>query len=720
MTTASLVANAHADEQVRRLDPLLRPCSIAVVGASPNPSFVSMTLKNLLRHGYAGEVVAINPRYDQVEGARCYPSLLEVPHPVDLAVVGVAARWLPPLLEQCEQKRVGALEVITSGFAETGQEGAQRQRELCAWAERAGIVVGGPNCLGLMHAPSGMVALPTVFPNVVAGQVGLVLQSGMMAPTLLLPLFARGIGVSFVVTSGNEAAVEAADYIRYLVEDEQTRVIGVFAEAIKTPARFIDACRLAAERRKPIVMLKIGRSDAARRAALAHTGSLVGSDDVIGAVLEKLGVARVDSVDALLEHLAVFHSPRLPRGPGVAAVIVSGGAAGLLSDLGQQSHVELPPLPEATVSALRDVVPEFGSVGNPLDVTGQAVFQTEILARSLDLLAEAPGIDTVIYARAYPSWLDRVSPVGRILEDAIARYPQTVFLTLSLVGGHFHPSASPDVPLAEPVTELGGTPFLQGAEYGLQAITSLVRYAEFLRSRAPAAPTERPQRLPPRMPPPGQADARAMLAAYGIPVARERPATSLAEALAAAAEIGYPVAMKLEAHGLLHKTDVGAVVLDVRDEVALQVAFARLMALGIAETRGVLVQEMVSPGVELMLGMKRDPQFGPVLAIGMGGIFVEVLRDIQLLLPPVSAAEARRALERLRGAALLRGARGRPPADLEALIRAIMQFSALCQDLGDAVDEIDVNPLIALADGVCAVDCLIVPGREERTTHGIA
>ena len=361
-----------------------------------------MALRNLLRYGYQGQVAAVNPKYDHIESAPCYPSLADVPFDVDLAVVGVAARYLPALLDQAEARGVGALEIITSGFAETGPEGARRQAELSAWAKRTGIAIGGPNCLGLMHAPSGMVALPTGFPDMRAGPVGVVLQSGMMAPTVLVPLLARGMGITFAVTTGNEADVEAADYIRYLAEDDETRVIGVFAEQIKTPAKFIEACTIAAEQRKPIVMLKIGHSEAARRAALAHTGSLVGSDGVIDAVLRKLGVSRVDSVDELLEQLAVFHSLRLPQGTGVATVIVSGGAAGLLSDLAPQCGVIFPPLPEATAAGLREVVPEYGSVGNPLDVTGQAVFQTEILARSLDLLAETPGIDVVVYGRGFP------------------------------------------------------------------------------------------------------------------------------------------------------------------------------------------------------------------------------------------------------------------------------------------------------------------------------
>jgi acetate---CoA ligase (ADP-forming) len=714
--------NQSAYGRLRRMDALMRPRSVAVVGASPNPSFVSGALKNLLRNGYSGQVAAINPKYDHIESAPCYLSLADVPFDVDLVVVGVAARLLPALLDQAEQKGVGALEIITSGFAEMGPEGARRQAELSAWAMRTGIPVGGPNCLGLVHAPSGMVALPTTFQRLFAGSAGFVLQSGMMAPTVLAPLLARGIGITFAVTSGNEADLEAADYIHYLVDDDDTRVIGVFAEQIKTPARFVEACEAAADKRKPIVMLKIGRSDAARRAALAHTGSLVGADDVIDAVLRKLGVSRVDSVDEMLEHIAVFHAPRLPRGSGVATVIVSGGAAGLLSDLAPQCGVTFPPLPEATAAALREVVPDYGSVGNPLDVTGQAVFQTEILERSLDLLAEAPGIDVVVYGRGFPSRMDRAAAVGNILENAVDRCPETVFLAMSLVGGHFHPAQSPDTPPAEPMAELGGVPFLQGAEYGLKAVAALIRYAEFVRLRAPVQP--RPTTLP-RLPaddrPLTERESKAILAQYGIPVTRERVATSLLEALAAATDVGFPVAVKVESPALVHKTEAGGVVLNIVDAAALQQGYERLTALDVADMRGVLVQEMVPPGTEVIVGMTRDPQFGPVIALGLGGIFVELLEDVQLLVPPVSEREVRAALERLRGIGVLLGARGEAPGDIDALVDTVLRFSDLCLDLAGVVDEIDINPLVVLPHGVRAVDCLIVPStREVRVPHGAA
>ena len=334
-----------------------------------------------------------------------------------------------------------------------------------------------------MHAPTGMVALPSNFGNLIPGEIGLVLQSGMMAPSVVTPLFARNIGVTFAVTSGNEVDVDLADYIRYFVDDADTNVIGCFAEQIKRPAEFVEACQVAADAHKPIVMLKIGRSEASQRSAMAHTGSLVGSDAVIDAVLRKNGVTRVASVDEMFEALAILHARRLPRGGGVAAISVSGGAAGLLSDLALDCGVHFADLTPDTRDRLRDVVPEFGNVGNPLDVTGQGVFQPELLQRSLELLACDPGVDSILYARSFPSRLDAVTPAFQALDAAQRTHPDIPILALSLAGGHFFPTATMDVPIQQPLDRLDGVPFLQGAEYGLRAVGALHRYADFLRER---------------------------------------------------------------------------------------------------------------------------------------------------------------------------------------------------------------------------------------------
>lgn len=717
--SARLIAlpDVTAETEPHRLDPLLRPRSVVVVGASPNPSFVSSILKNLLHNGYAGAVAAINPRYERVDDAPCYPSVLDVPWPIDLAVVGVSWRLLPAFLEQCEQKRVGALEVITSGFAEAGGDGVERQAQLVSWAQRTGTPIGGPNCLGLIHVPSGLLALPSTFTEVVPGDVGLVLQSGMMAPSVLTPLFVRNIGVTWAVTSGNEADVDLAEYVRYFVDDNQTRVIGCFAEQIKRPASFLDACQRAADAGKPIVMLKIGRSEAAGRAALGHTGSLVGSDAVIDTVLRQNGVTRVASVDEMFEALAVFHSRRLPRGNGLAAISVSGGAAGLMSDLATDCGVQFAQLTDETQAKLRDVVPEFGNVGNPLDVTGQGVFQPDLLERSLDLLAADPGVDAIVYARSFASRIDGATPAFQALQRSIASNPDIPFLAMSLAGGHFFPTPTADVPMLEPQHRLDGVPFLQGAEYGLKAVGALMRYAAFLRARQSehggrhVEPTAREAarrvisqasgvRLSARQ-------GSAILAAYGISLPAEGLARTRPEAVALADRIGYPVAAKVEAVSLAHKANAGGVALMLQTPAAVAAAFERLLRVA-PDVEGVLIQQMIDDGeAEMILGMHRDPQFGAVIACGLGGVFVETLHDVQLLLPPVSAADARSALGRLRGAALLE--RG----DIAAAIDVMVRFSELCVDLQDVVQEIDLNPVIVRSSerGAQVVDSLFVPNR---------
>jgi acetyltransferase len=676
-----------------------------------------------------------------VQGRRCYPSLAELPEPVDHVVVGVPSRLLPRVLADCEANRAGGLNVITSGFAElAGDEGQQRQRELRAWAERTGIRVIGPNCLGLISTPGRLWALPGWYDRVEPGPVAVVLQSGQMASSIATPLSDRGIGFTYIVSSGNEADLEAADFMAHFLQDPQTRVLGVFVEQFRTPSKLIAVADRAAELGKPIVALKIGRSEAARRAARAHTGSLVGSDRVVDALLHQHGITRVASVDEMLEALAIFHAPRLPRGDGVAAIFVSGGAVGMAHDLAAHTGVGFAPLDEATAARLRAVVPEYGSVGNPLDITGQGVFDAPIFEGAVAALAEAPGVDTILYGRGFPARLDRQAPLGRALTEAVEKYPEKLFLVFSLVGGELHPWPAPEPPLQEPIAEVGGVPFLQGTEYALKAVAALNRYAAFQRERAnrngarpgrvtPPDTRERARALLKRLlSAPGGAGAagrlteregKEILAIYGVPVTREVLAADAAAAVAAASEIGYPVVLKVESPDIGHKTEAGAVRLGVESPSAVGPAFdeivasARAHAPG-AEIRGVLVQETVVGGVETIMGMSVDPDYGPCVVFGLGGVLVELLDDVSLRLPPLGEREAREMVDRLRGRKLLDGPRGAPPADVGAAVDAVRRFADMAVDLADLVEEIDVNPFVLLPEGGRALDCLIVPHRRGR------
>jgi acyl-CoA synthetase (NDP forming) len=714
------------DAFFRSMDHLLKPKSFAVIGASPNPSFVSGIFNNAIAHDFPGNIHAVNPNYKEVSGRPCFPSLREVPEPVDHVVVGIPGRLLPKVMEDAEASGAKCLNIVSSGFAElAGEEGLQRQRELRAWSRKTGIRVVGPNCLGLVSNVGKLMALPGWYSDQ-PGPVAIILQSGQMASSIATPLSARGIGFSYIVSSGNEADLEAADFIRYYVEDENVRVVGAYVEQFRTAEKLIEVAELAAERRKPIVVLKIGRSEQAQRAARAHTGALVGSDRVLDAVFKQHGIHRVSSVDEMFEALAIFLSARLPKGDGVAAIFVSGGAVGMSCDLAPETGLNFPPLQESTMERLRACIPEYGTAGNPLDITGQGVFDAPIVEGSIAALAEDPNVDTILWGRGFPSRLDKQVVAGRVLAESVDKYPDKLFLVFALAGGQFFPQQSPAVPIKEPISELGGVPFLQGTEYTYKAVAALNRYAAFQRRRAgkkaaeritPAATREKARTLIDALMANGgsaltEREGKQLLALYGIPVTREALATTRAGAVEAASKLGFPVVMKVESPDITHKTEAKAVRIGVADAEAAGAAFdeivanARAYAPG-ADVRGVLVQQMVTGGVETILGMSRDPDYGPCVAFGLGGILVEVLDDVSLRVPPLDRDDARAMVDGLRARKVLDGARGAPPADVGAAVDAILRFADLAQDVGDVVSEVDVNPLLVLPKGVVALDCLV-------------
>jgi acetyltransferase len=706
---------------------LFHPKRIAIVGTTPRPGFANNIHGGIIRGGYEGEIIGVTPRHQEVMGAVCYPTIDAIPGGVDKAIVVVPSGLVLDVLAQAERSDVKALNIITSGFGEQSDEAAmERQRAVRDFARRTGIRVVGPNCLGIISTPVKMVAKSGPYTTVRPGPIGIVFQSGLLAYSIVIPPLEREFGYSYVVTTGNEADLDAADFIRYMVEDDETKVIGCFIEQFRDPEKLLRVAEAAAERQKPIVVLKVGRSEAGRRAARAHTGSLVGSDAIADAVMRQSGILRVYSLDEMTETLAALHSKRLPKGPGVGTIFVSGGAGGLISDLSQDLGISLPELAPETVEKLNAVIPEYGTVGNPLDTTGQAGSQPEIMEGSLAAMAEDPNIHTVIYGQAYPNRVDLASPVGEVLRAMPESHPDKAFLILSLVTGPVADGSRRGVEPDEPTMKWDGVPFLQGAENGLRAVRALNNYAEFQRSRAT---TMRPSATPSAHAAEARAlvraatgralverEAKALLSLYGIPVTREQLATTADEAVAAADAIGYPVVLKIESTDIAHKTEAGGVLLNLADANAVRRGYEQIVTSAraynaSAEIGGVLVQEMVSGGRELILGMSQDPDFGPAIAVGLGGIFVEVLKDVSLGVPPLSERDSRSMLSRLRGTAVLEGTRGQGPADVDAVIDILGKFSQLCIDLRDDVSEIDINPLLVFESGQGArvVDCLIIP-----------
>ncbi len=707
---------------------LLHPQRIAIVGDSPNPGFAPIIRRNIVACGYHGEVYPINPKYDEIAGLKTYPSIDSVPGGVDLAVIGVPVRAVDAVLEQCERAGVKAINIITSGYGEQDDDaGHQRQQYLRDFAKRTGIRIVGPNCLGNISVPAMMCAMSGPFDYLKPGPVGLVLQSGLLAYSLVIPALDRDMGFSYIVTTGNEADLEAADLMRYYVEDDETRVIGAFIEQFRDPQKLIEVAEMAAEREKPIVVLKIGRSEAGRRSAQAHTGSLVGSDEVADAVMRQYGIIRVSGLDEMTETMAAFYSDRLPGGTGVGAIYVSGGAAGLVSDLSADLEINLPDLAPQTIERLEAVIPEYGTVGNPLDTTGMAGAIPELMQASIEGMAEDPSIHTVIYGQAYPTTVDLDSPAGEVMRVSHKKYPDKAFLAIALVPGEIAIQNRRDGgPPNEPVTDWGGVPFLQGVENGLRAVKHLNDYASYIRNRSPngrlssessVAAQAREMVRSANGQPLVERTAKQLLNLYSIPTTTEHLATSTDDAVAIAQQIGYPVVLKIESADITHKTDAGGVLLNLINDDAVRAGFDQILTNARtynpdAHLSGVLVQQMAPAGREMIVGMTRDPDFGPAVAVGLGGIFVEVLKDVALGVPPLSDVTAQSMLDRLRGKAILAGTRGQAAADVDTVVDILVKFSQLCLDLKDEVAEIDINPLLVYdnGQGALVVDCLIVPG----------
>ena len=696
----------------------MRPRSIAVVGASQRPVRANRVIRTLQAVGFDGEIWPINPNYAEVLDLRCYPDLTSTPSPADCAVVAIPAARVYDVLQAAAGAGVRSSIVLAAGFGESGEEGRALQAQLETLAADTGLLVCGPNCFGILNVHDRTSPFIGVIPiPLVAGNVALVSQSGGLTNVLVPPLMARGIGFSSVVSCGNQAGATVEDYLAYLVEDPSTNVIGAFVEGFREPSRLAAIGGRAQALGKPIVILKVGRSEVARTAALAHTASVVGSAQVAEAALRKAGLIQVPSLNDLLETLALLSVAGHDRAWGTRLGVLTGtgGLMAYLGDAATDVGVELPPLSPATEERLRAVMPDFVGVTNPLDGTGAMYEDATLFPALLEGLAADPRIDVVgAHIDFNPKNEDGLDRQRQWFVPEIVRLAPT--LPKPVVVFTAHAGSLIDFETSSALRN-AGVALLDGTEPALTAIRAMAA----LGGRAPGGAT--PSRPPSAMLdvdalPAGWLDtatAYRLLDAARIPVVERVLARTAAEAIAAADRLGYPVVLKVESPDIQHKTEVGGVALEVSAADAVGQAFEAMLA-GVtrlapgAAITGIAVERMARPGTtELLLGIKRDPDFGPVVAVGLGGVFVEVFEDVAVELPPISDAEARAMLRRLRSWPLLDGARGRAPADVDALVAAIRGLGDLAVRLGDRVEAIDVNPLVVYpaGQGVLAVDALV-------------
>ena len=679
---------------------------MAILGASSDENKIGgRPLRYLKHYEFGGPIYPINPNYPAVQGLRAYKSILDVRDGVDLALIVPPATAVLQAIRECAEKGVKAVVIFSSGFAEAGDEGRETQREMRRIADDVGMRIVGPNCMGVAAFDHNMiitfgVSMMNLPPEV--GPVSIVSQSGAYGSVTYLEARQRHLGVRLWATTGNESDVNVADCLIYYVEDPETKVILMYFEASRDGKKLMAGLEAAKKKRKPVVAMKVGSSHVGAEAALSHTDSLVGSDGVVNTVLEKYNAYRAYTMDEFFDIGYACTGGLFPVGNRIGLVTISGGVGVLMSDHAVKLGLDVARLSEAAQARIKDVIP-FARTRNPVDITGQAVNQPEILEYCLNIMIEEGEYDVIIVYFAGMTSLEFLRRTGltRIRE----RQP-TAAIIISVTMGEEAWKVFDDLNylvIPEPTR-------------AVRAAAALIQLGQrYAKADLPAPPSlSVPVDLPAVMP--NEVEAKRILAKAGIPTIDERLATTAGEAGIWAAEIGFPVAMKLVSADILHKSEIGGVLLNVADEAAAREAYDTLIerattAQPDAKVDGVVVAQMISGGVETILGVKRDPVFGPVVLFGLGGIFVELLGDVTQRLAPFGVEEAHEMMHEVKGFPLLDGARGAEPSDVDALAEALSRLSVFADENADRIESIDINPFLVLpkGQGAFAVDALIVP-----------
>ncbi|HSQ21730.1 MAG TPA: acetate--CoA ligase family protein, partial [Coriobacteriia bacterium] len=690
--------------EVGVLEEFFTPRSVAVVGASRDEAKVGHAVfANLLAGAFQGPVYPVNPAGGVILGHDAYASLEDLPSTPDLVVIVVPAHRVPGVIEQCGRVGTKAAIVISAGFRETGPEGAALERELMALARTHGVRILGPNCLGLISTRSGVNAsFAPVMPSV--GSISFLSQSGALGTAILDWAAGAGIGLAHFVSLGNKADVSEVDLVRAWAEDEHTGVVVAYLEAIGEGRAFVEAVRDLVKR-VPFVALTAGSSDAGARAVSSHTGSLAGSRVAYDAAFRAAGAIGADSVEELFDFAEGFARQPLPSGAGTVILPNAGGPAILATDAAERYGLRLASLEAATVEALRAVLPPAAAFYNPVDILGDA--DAARYGAALRILADDPGVHSAVVILT-PQAMTEPDETARFVVDAAK---ETGITTLAVFMG------DQSVARGRLILKEGGVPNFPFPERAVATLNAMQQHAIQMAKPAAqacaisgdiAAVTDAIAHAREA----GrtfitEASAQRVAEAYGIPVPASGLAGEAAAARELAARIGYPVVMKVASPDILHKSDIGGIVLDIEDEAGLDAAYETIMgrvALRMPDARvwGVTIQQQLPPGREVIVGVNRDPSFGPMVMFGLGGVYVEVLKDVTFRLAPVSEADAREMVAEIRAAALLRGVRGQQPADIDAIVDVICRVSALVTDFEDIM-ELDINPLIVGDRGAGAI-----------------
>jgi len=690
------------------LSRLFDPRSVVLVGATDRSTWSKMAFDNLRLLGFGGKVHLVSRSGGMAHGQQTFKSAAEIGEPVDVALLMVPNPAMGDALRDLGRAGIRHAVVLAGGFAETGSEGRALQEEMVATARELGITLLGPNCLGFINFRTGAVCWTgSMRTPPLPGGISIVSQSGAVATVMKHFAHQHGIGLNVVAATGNEAMLGLAEVVDHLVDDEATRVIAVFAESVRDTRLFRAAAGRALARGKPVVILKVGRSEIATQAAQSHTGSLVGDDSVFDGVCRQLGLVRVRSIEELVFTAALLEQTGVLAEGGVAVLSASGGMGELAADYAHLEGLRLPALAPATLAALKAILPPMATPANPLDLTGAVVNNPELFRSCMEAMQHDPAVSVLVCVADVPTanngdWapfaVGTLQALGRFRPDGRAR-----FLVVSNTVKTVSDRSREEIAKAQ-------LPYLAcGLELSLRALRHALEWSR--RHRDAQARPAVESHPPPASLPRSERETVAYLQGFGVPTVPQALAADADQAVAAARAIGGPVALKIASPDIAHKTEVGGVLLDVQGDAAVAAGFRRIMdaaatALPQARLEGVIVSPMRRGGLELFVGVRVDPQWGPVIALGLGGVWIEALQDVSLRVLPVTPADVAQMVAELRGARLLQGFRGAPPVDVAQLATIVARVGDAALALGPALDTLEINPVLADGGRIEALDAL--------------
>lgn len=693
-----------------KLERLFNPQSIAIIGASIDFSRISgRTIKYSLKHGYKGQLFPINPKYHEIAGVRCYRNLADVPGEIDLAIISRPGKFVLDSLKDCVKKGVSYVLIYSSGYAEIGAEGKEEQKLIKRFAKENNIRILGPNCVGFVNLHDKVIATfggSMERERLIPGEVGFLSQSGAFANLTFPVAQEMGIGFSYWISTGNEMDIDFADCLDYLVSDNRTKLITCFIEGIQNGKKFLRIADKALKAKKPILVMKVGKSPTGAKASLTHTGAMVGSDDIYNAVFQQKRMIRIYSIEELLDSISVMINSPPPRGKNVGIISITGGGAILMADKFDEGGLKVLPLEGKTKDEMLKIIPFFGSATNPIDLTGQLIDGTQSVGKSIELLMDEGSIDIiVVFIGMLRNFKDEL--VSYIEKAARSRKKPIAIVWM--------------VPPKEVIKTLRekGIPTFEDCVRCANALISFSKYTESIKSfddpQIVNLKIQKTKRAHPckkefdrfleslkTLPDPmviTEYNAKKILNYYEIPITKERVAKSVSEAIKAANEVGFPIALKILSPQILHRAKQGLVRLNIKEFSEIGKAYDEIITKANAlypnaGIEGMLVQEMLPEGIEAIVGMKEDSVFGNVVSFGLGGIFTEVIKDISFRVLPISKLDAVEMVKGLKASRIFKSNDGDMEVDLENLVDILVKFSHLCFDLKDKISEFDINPLI--------------------------